>query len=87
MMNNVMLFIIMLGLFVQFAGDKMPGFLKKNKELLMQLIWLMLFVGCFWGWKINETPEVKPIQPKPRPTRREKEPQANDDSNNNGTVQ
>ena len=33
MMNNVMLFIIMLGLFVQFAGDKMPGFLKKNKEL------------------------------------------------------
>ena len=53
MMNNLMLFIIMLGLFVQFAGENVPKILKDNKSLIMQLLWVMLFLGCFFGWKID----------------------------------
>ena len=53
MMNNLMLFIIMLGLFVQFAGENVPSILKRNKDFIMQLLWVMLFLGCFFGWKIT----------------------------------
>lgn len=80
MMNNLMLFIIMLGLFVQFAGENVPKILKDNKSLIMQLLWVMLFLGCFFGWKIdspkaasslklNKSPETKPSAPKPPATR------------------
>ena len=75
MMNNLMLFIIMLGLFVQFAGENIPKILKDNKSLIMQLLWVMLFLGCFFGWKIEKPNNVaklklnkeapKPPQPKP----------------------
>ena len=53
MMNNLMLFIIMLGLFVQFAGENVPSILKRNKDFIMQHLWVMLFLGCFFGWKIT----------------------------------
>ena len=66
----------MLGLFVQFAGENVPKILKDNKSLIMQLLWVMLFLGCFFGWKIdspkaasslklNKSPEPKPSAPKP----------------------
>lgn len=57
MMNNLMLFIIMLGLFVQFAGENVPKILKDNKSFIMQLLWVMLFLGCFFGWKIDRPSE------------------------------
>lgn len=80
MMNNLMLFIIMLGLFVQFAGENVPKILKDNKSLIMQLLWVMLFLGCFFGWKIDSPKEPnklklnkplpKPPSPKPSPQQR-----------------
>ena len=67
----------MLGLFVQFAGENIPKILKDNKSLIMQLLWVMLFLGCFFGWKIEKPNNVaklklnkevpKPPQPKPQP--------------------
>ena len=82
MMNNVMLFVIMLGLFVQFAPDKMPEILRKNKELLLQFMWIVLFLMCFYGWRIRE-PEPSPVKAKPAPVRKmkplsEPEPQPDD---------
>ena len=54
----MMLFIIMLGLFVQFAGENVPKILQDNRSLLMQILWVMLFLGCFVGWKID-FPKIK----------------------------
>ena len=81
MMNNLMLFIIMLGLFVQFAGENVPKILKDNKSLIMQLLWVMLFLGCFFGWKIDPPKESGKLklnasqkQPKPPPPQQKRPP-------------
>ena len=50
MIQNIMLFIVILGLFIQMAGNELPHAIKVNKEIILQGLWLLLFFGFFFAW-------------------------------------